>query len=87
MAKTMSQLINDVRVAENRLTRSVQPLNKRLADLDMHVYWLGDYKEWFINRHATNDRSGVSFWLDGRKYKKLMAMSDTELLDYCKNWG
>jgi hypothetical protein len=29
----------------------------------------------------------MSFWLDERKYKKLMAMSDEQLLDYCKNWG
>lgn len=87
MSKTMSELINDVKAAERRLIKSVQPLNKRLADLDMHVYWEGYYQEWFINRFANNDRSGMSFWLDGRKYNRLMAMSDEQLLEYCANWG
>lgn len=85
--KTMSRLIADIDAAEMRLIKHVQPLNKRLTELGMHVYWDGDLKEWFINRFAANDRGGISFWLDERKFKKLMAMTDDDLLDYCKSWG
>lgn len=87
MAKTMSQLITDINRAEMRLIKHVKPLNDRINAMGMHVYWEGDYKEWFINQHTVDDRGGMSFWLDERKYKKLMAMSDEQLLDYCKNWG
>ncbi|PNK61484.1 hypothetical protein [Psychrobacter sp. FDAARGOS_221] len=87
MAKTMSALIADVKAAESRLIKHVQPLNKRLNALNMHVYWDGSFKEWFINRFAADDRGGISFWLDERKFKKLMAMNNTELREYCENWG
>lgn len=87
MAKTMGVIIAEIRAAESRLINRVKPLNRRLKAIDMHIYWDGDYKEWFINQHAANDRSGISFWLNERKYKKLIAMSDDELLEYCKNWG
>ena len=87
MAKTMSALIADIKRAEASLVRKVKPLNQRLKALNMHVYWEGEYKEWFINRFSADSKSGMSFWLDGRKYKKLMAMSDGQLLDYCQNWG
>lgn len=61
MAKTMSALVADVQRAEKRLVKHVEPLNKRLNALNMHVYWDGDFKEWFINRFAADDRGGISF--------------------------
>lgn len=87
MAKTMGVIVAEIKAAERRLINRVKPLNKRLKAIDMHVYWDGDYKEWFINQHIADDRCGMSFWLDERKYKKLMAMSDGELFEYCENWG
>ena len=87
MSKTMSALIADIKTAEKRLIKHVQPLNKRLNALNMHVYWEGEHKEWFINRFAANDSGGISFWLDERKFKKLIAMDDSDLREYCENWS
>lgn len=87
MAKTIGVIVAQIKSAERRLMNRVKPLNKRLIAIGMHIYWEGDYKEFFINQHAANDRCGISFWLDERKYKKLMAMSDGELFEYCENWG
>ena len=87
MPKTMGVIIAEIRAAERRLINRVKPLNKRLKTIDMHVYWDGEYKQWFINRFAANDRGGISFWLDERKYKKLMAMTDGGLFEYCEKWG
>ena len=86
MAKTMGVIVAEIKAAERRLINRVKPLNKRLKAIDMHVYWEGEYKEWFINRHAADNRCGISFWLDERKYKKLMAMSNAELVEYCDDW-
>lgn len=86
MSKTMSQLITEINRAEMRLIKHVKPLNDRINAMGMCVWWDGDIKEWFINNTGLS-QNGISFWLDGRKYKKLMAMSDIELLEYCKNWG
>lgn len=87
MPRTMGVIVAEIKAAERRLINRVKPLNQRLKAIDMHVYWDGEYKQWFINRFAANDRGGISFWLDERKYKKLITMNDEQLLDYCKNWG
>lgn len=87
MAKTMSIFINQIKAAEKRLIRHVKPLNDRLNPFNMCVYWDGDYKEWFLNTSISLGQGGVSFWLDENKLKKLMDMSNADLMEYCDNWG
>lgn len=67
------------------LDRMVEPLNERLKQYDMMVWWNGE--EYMINQTAADKSIGISFNLDDEKLLRLMLKTDRPLLRYCKNWG
>lgn len=67
------------------LDRMVEPLNDRLKQYDMMVWWDGE--EYMINQTAADKSIGISFCLDDEKLLRLMLKTDRPLRRYCKNWG
>ena len=66
------------------LQKAIEPLNARLRQHDMHVYWDGE--EYMVNQYSASERGGLSFWLNDSKLKVLMDMSDKELIEYVTRW-
>lgn len=77
------KLVNDrVKICMDRM---VEPLNDRLKQYDMMVWWDGE--EFMINQAASDKSTGISFDLDDEKLLRLMLKTDKPLHRYCKNWG
>lgn len=68
------------------LQSAVQPLQDRLATFGFIVWWGGvEYK---INTSRFGEEEfDQTFPLHDAQLGYLMAMSDDELFEYCKNWG
>ena len=73
--------INELRAQATRLvyqlTIKVTPLNERLENMNMTVWWDGD--TYLINTHGADRSIGTSLYLDDYILGHLMAMTDSKL--------
>ena len=69
--------------AMNGMRKTLEPLNERLRPLKM-MLWVADGSVW-INRSAANDDSGGGIYINDDIIKKMLAMSDDQLIK--KNQG
>ena len=83
----MLEQAKKIAAIERRLYEYVQPLNDRLKDIDMQVYWDREDRDWYLNQAVSLGCGGIRFWMTDPKFIQLIEMTDDELLEYCKNWG
>lgn len=68
------------------LDKIIAPLNNRLADINLIIRWSED--SYVISRvHDTGLSVSAEITLDDELYAEMLDMSDSELLEYFKNWG
>jgi hypothetical protein len=68
------------------LNEIIEPLNERLAYINLVIRWSED--AYVISRvHDTGLRVSAEITLGDELYSELLDMSDNELLEHCKNWG
>lgn len=74
----------DLNIAMNGMRKSLIPINERLKPLNM-MLWVADGLVW-INRSAANDDSGGGIYINDDIIKKMLAMSDDQLIKKIKDY-
>lgn len=74
----------DLNIAMNGMRKSLIPINERLKPLNM-MLWVADGSVW-INRSAANDDSGGGIYINDDIIKKMLAMSDDQLIKKIKDY-
>lgn len=77
---TIATTKKQLQKAKSQMTRKISPLNKRLKQNNMCIWFDAEDELFFINRHDSDSKSGISFYLDQRKLNKIMALSDEALV-------
>ncbi len=74
----------NLNIAMSGMRKALEPLNERLKALNMKI-WVADGTCW-INREAANDISGGGIYINDDIIKKMLAMSDDQLIKKIKDY-
>lgn len=82
----MNHSMGSTQGCARRVKCIVKQLNRRLSSHGITIQRSGDSRNIIINRHSIAPPN-PSVWLSEARFKRLMLMSDTELVKYFKAWG
>ena len=82
----MNTSMGKARGCARRVKSIIKPLNRRLTPHGITIKFDGEARNIIINRHSISTPN-PSVWLSEARYKRLMKMSDTELVKFVKAWG
>lgn len=60
------------------MTKALEPLNEKLKPLDMMIYFCDT--QTMLNPFGSNSRTGFSIYIDDNKIKKMISMTDDQLI-------
>lgn len=67
-----------------QLQKAIQPLNERLEQMNMMVWWDGE--DYVLNTEAADRSLGTACRIDDQCLKHLMAMTDSKLESFLKGF-
>lgn len=64
--------------AMSGMRKTLEPLNEKLKPLDMMIYFCDT--QTMLNPFGSNSRTGFSIYIDDNKIKKMISMTDDQLI-------
>ncbi|WP_201556251.1 hypothetical protein [Psychrobacter sp. 72-O-c] len=68
----------NLNIAKSGMTKTLAPLNEKLAPLDMMIYLCNG--QTMLNTFEASSRAGLSIYIDDNEIETMMSMTDDQLI-------
>lgn len=83
---TLAQLDKQLKEIKSNFKQFIEPLNQRIKPHNMLIWFEAGDGTYFLNQNSNKDKCGLSFYISDTIFKRLMALSDEQLIKELKEW-